>query len=975
MSCSICLETSQVSLRKCCNVYFCDYCYTIDKICPSCKEATKVEKSTGLVYAIAMNSEFEECRICLNPGLKRRCCGNYYCDDCFNSQIKCRSCGTDIATKFETRVDRKTPFIPFVIGWIISTFIAMIMISLIIVISLSESVTPIGIFNFKCFGFYSKCDSFYCKNMNVSTALGLSPLPELLLWDSCSLSSVAKLESFGCVFDQQLYEATNQKLGYDICVKNFTNNLIIFEDTFENWVGNSLSNNKMLSANWEYVSNGKASEDCGFANTILGGHKALSFSGAMSRFIETKPLDLVSGGIIEFDLLISPEGFDTSHPNCKTAFSSYITVDYSIDQGLSWVSLSKFDAYKFRSDSFQHNTIHIPLAAATSNTKIRVFQGNFEATRDGWAIDNFQIFLNLPSDWHSNSQFNSNLDDTIKDMTIAQCCYDTDWCLQRFTPQKRISECLKYPWYDNVAINPNHYNIRLSELFILICFIVNITKFIYVSFREWFMKARIPFQDEFKNILSISWIDYLIPDDYKPKKLLKDITGNVHLSARVGKNIESIFKEDEKIHGIRDESREKIDSIYSNFSRASSRRSSKIVPLSRSVSIRNLAEPSDLVSLDESKTLESAFSTDENATKASHETKSSRKLKKQEQKLLQNHFDIEIFKKKNVMATRIPIEYNVSQWFTKSFGIFVITIFLGILYALYSIREYSYTLIQRFEVFGFLKSNLVITSDLIILFAIFCDTKEIYYTLKNVVPLSSKFLPYVTVDINNDSKALYIGENIISLVNIKDFTPITKMSIIFSAVSYFFGCLPWCLLSLIIREFVNFEVMRYITSIFGILMIARAVLGSGFCIKMFFTLKLLFEIDSFSRDSIGISIQSRKNVLSVSISSIFFGLLSLLISSFIDLAFIGQAFGIGLLFGLIYGFTNGFYHSIPLRPWMFLTTIDNGVYFSIKKLEKCQFSYGGNCCTEINTYEEMLILFTTDDMYFLSLLNNGSRNI
>jgi hypothetical protein len=32
---------------------------------------------------IAPFSEHEECRVCLGPGLKRRCCGNYYCDDCY----------------------------------------------------------------------------------------------------------------------------------------------------------------------------------------------------------------------------------------------------------------------------------------------------------------------------------------------------------------------------------------------------------------------------------------------------------------------------------------------------------------------------------------------------------------------------------------------------------------------------------------------------------------------------------------------------------------------------------------------------------------------------------------------------------------------------------------------------------------------------------------------------------------------------
>lgn len=79
--CVICFEEG--SLRPCCKTVYCDYDYSKDQFCPNCKTSTKKEKLTGAVFMIAPFSEHEECRVCLGPGLKRRCCGNYYCDECY----------------------------------------------------------------------------------------------------------------------------------------------------------------------------------------------------------------------------------------------------------------------------------------------------------------------------------------------------------------------------------------------------------------------------------------------------------------------------------------------------------------------------------------------------------------------------------------------------------------------------------------------------------------------------------------------------------------------------------------------------------------------------------------------------------------------------------------------------------------------------------------------------------------------------
>lgn len=89
--CKLCLEPNIASKRKCCNALFCDHCYTKNESCPNCKVMTRQEKLTGATYQLKVYSEHEECRACLEPGICRRCCNNYYCDACYYRLPLCRA--------------------------------------------------------------------------------------------------------------------------------------------------------------------------------------------------------------------------------------------------------------------------------------------------------------------------------------------------------------------------------------------------------------------------------------------------------------------------------------------------------------------------------------------------------------------------------------------------------------------------------------------------------------------------------------------------------------------------------------------------------------------------------------------------------------------------------------------------------------------------------------------------------------------
>jgi hypothetical protein len=141
--------------------------------------------------------------------------------------------------------------------------------------------------------------------MEENVANGVQPIQTLPNFNKCTLDSTFKLESSACIFDQTLYSISNKALGYDICESKFSNSLYIFEETFEYWNNDqSFSNNKLKSAKWLDIYNGKVNTDCGVAS----GKYSLSFTGTDYRYAETKDMNVYYGGKIESDLFLPPIG-------------------------------------------------------------------------------------------------------------------------------------------------------------------------------------------------------------------------------------------------------------------------------------------------------------------------------------------------------------------------------------------------------------------------------------------------------------------------------------------------------------------------------------------------------------------------------------------------------------------------------------------------------------------------------------------
>ena len=402
--CLMCLEP-EAKTRPCCNSNFCNFwwvwiilvieyfqtiiasmlttilwciCYIIgsytkNKLCPKCNAATRQEKQTGAVFVINVLSEHEECRACLDPGLKRRCCSSYYCNDCFYSQPLCRACDTPVGARSENKLER-AKVVPIIIGWCINISILLMMISGALLFAISESLGSRSIFDYRCPGFFRPCSLSVCVDLDPAVSSGLTALPPLPNWQTCSLKSISKLEASACIFDSVLYGETSGLLGYDICYDSFQKGSYVFEDTFEYWMNSSSTSNKMKSALWSTVVNGRTNNFCGSGS----GERALSFEGGDGgRFAETVELDIRAGGWVEGKFFLSPLGYDLSHPNCKTNYGGAVNIEYTNNGGHNWTILQTLDPLSTRNEKFFKLKMDLPSGLRMSRTKIRFIQSDF----------------------------------------------------------------------------------------------------------------------------------------------------------------------------------------------------------------------------------------------------------------------------------------------------------------------------------------------------------------------------------------------------------------------------------------------------------------------------------------------------------------------------------------------------------------------------------------------------------------------
>eukprot|EP01031_Cornospumella_fuschlensis_P038194 gene38194-46410_t len=348
------------------------------------------------------------------------------------------------------------------LGWLVTVFVAIVVIIFTSFVIAADVGTPVGINDYRCYGFFRTCDVSVCLEMDQSNAEGANPLPPMSTWKKCDLGSLYKLQSKACVFDQNLYHQSSRRLGYDVCQSTFNEGIYVFEDTFEHWQElTTPSSNLMLSAHWLNITNAQSDSYCG-AGEVFGEEKSLRFGGEFLRSAETEDLDVERGGRLEFELFLPPIGFDAFNPLCKTGYIGTIVVDFSVDAGKNWTNLARYDPALFRRDHFSLFSLQLPAEAATPHTRFRFHQPVFEALRDNWALDNVRVLRALPSNWKTNNGYRENVRAGRTEVQKGQCCADTDWCNKRIAEDDK-EECNDFSWYSE-----GRYLFRLSEILLML---------------------------------------------------------------------------------------------------------------------------------------------------------------------------------------------------------------------------------------------------------------------------------------------------------------------------------------------------------------------------------------------------------------------------------------------------------------------------------------------------------------------------
>jgi hypothetical protein len=956
--CGMCFEDG-AKKRICCNAMFCDHCYTKDKCCPNCGTTTKQEKLTGATYTLPLYSEHEECRVCLEPGLKRPCCSNYYCDECFYSSKTCRACGTPIGDKHIRRLFRGIN-ISIMFGWAFTIFTIIVAVVCVAVVVANVIETPETLSGYKCNGFFRSCDLNVCVDMPQSVANGSESLPPLSRWTYCDLDSYAKLEAQACVFDKQLYAATDGMMGYDICKSSFQPGVYVFEDGFENWENSTWQSNQMKSARWASIINGDAANYCG----ACSGKKALVFTGGLvvqQRYAETQDVELSTGGWIEYDLLISPGGWDVTRPRCPTNYKGDVFTQYSVDGGSSWNSMNFYKSASYRSEHFFHDKFEIKFSAP--KIRFRFYEPLFSVSEDAWALDNVRVFRNQPSGWASEGDYMKNVATAQKEEEQAQCCFDTDACGTRLS-EHAMSKCgAALPWYQ-----AKHFQMRDAEVVILLVVFVNLLKFLYVSGKDLLVRKRFPFEDEFDDITHIDWIMRHVPVRFHPKKLQRsNFVANIHHLARLGseakKNLSDLDGVGERIKQQAELAEEKEAKRVERMERLKKKiekREQYLKMKTNRYAKQAAAElqkeiDTDVDEVEEAKQVEvdhTKFGTGIMTTDVD-------KIKRSEMSMLRVAFDLKFSNERYIFAGAL-------------LGSFVILII-----ALISVTKY-YVVSKTLSPFNAYTSELTVTSFGFNFLAIVCDWKEIFWTLKFAVPVlrEKSRLDMITIDRSDETNSLFVGPYTIPMEEILSVNPFTRAFALAVGVAYFLGAFPWNVLSLILRNaYLEYQSMLVVTPIFGAITILRAILGPGIFVKIAFACSFYYSCDKGKRELIGIACQATRTRLAALHGALVFTLLAVLIVAAFAAGFIGQAVATAFVCGAMYGGFTLITHNLPVHPYMQFTTFNQGVYLVLKRKEKCPCVYWGAYCTDMHEMQEMFLVYTTWDSRLVELVKKGNSNL
>ncbi len=552
-----------------------------------------------------------------------------------------------------------------------------------------------------------------------------------------------------------------------------------------------------------------------------------------------------------------------------------------------------------------------------------------------------------------------------------------------------MDECeTLFEWYGG-----RHYFIRGAELYVVICVFLNLFKWVYMCGCEYSLRGRYPFHDEWEDLTKIDKLWQYLPKRFRPKKNIATMVGDIHQSARLARELQDVFKDDEG-EGELIKSEEDLEKERKAAKMAAKKAQKRLKERMKNKNFRGSALVAESgANLEALQKKADGVSDDEDEDSDGDEEHKDQNLFDNPGGVGDGELDsmpqgggdggdhvkpkdgvedeMAEFKKTNVGMLRVPFDTKVSWPWITSFRNFVLGTYILFFFIKLSTTSY-YVVHQPYMAFGQYPGNMSVTSLGLLLFALVCDGKEIYHVLKKVIPCREDWVPLVTVDLQEEVSSLFIGPHVIELSQISEITAFPDSFAIANAVAYWVGCIPWCMLSVILRDqFLQFKAMRVVSPTLGAIMAVRAILGPGFLVKMTFSFYYLFALDPKTRERFGSALQQEKSITAsfwfgVTISFLAWFTASIVLFHLADVAGV-----IGLVFGILYGGFTGCIHSLPVHPWMYLTILRGGVWMKVKKKQRCPCIYWGSFCTDMHDIDQVFIIWTTDQTKFLNYLKGG----
>ena len=374
-------------------------------------------------FELKRSDSFSECRLCLEPGALRGCCGGYYCNKCFYKTDFCPGCDTNVKSLGTVTNDAADPtkntygFMEF--PSLFRGCIAKIGVYAIVlgvpagIIYGFLYAPPTTIHGYTCTGFMPSCEIELCSNF-------LSHMNGTKYYDAsgdCNNGYDGHCVcSLGCVYDNYLYTRTNGHLGLDYCESSLNSWSIVMQDHFDDGEWNPKG--------WSDVKNGEPSTLCNADSA----NASLVFQGeVVYRSATTVGLDVAYGAKVEFKLRY---GNDKGCVDCCQDLFSPGTVTLSLSNNNGpFEPFMTYGIHDYKKNHFTLVSEIIPPERLSQNTKFKWHQDRFARYRDAWALDNVTILAQaLPNGWKSTEAWSVQKKKIRSETEKYACCFGSDLC-------------------------------------------------------------------------------------------------------------------------------------------------------------------------------------------------------------------------------------------------------------------------------------------------------------------------------------------------------------------------------------------------------------------------------------------------------------------------------------------------------------------------------------------------------------------